>query len=62
MKALQNANFVNILFICNMQQKGRNMLKNISWPIKKSNTGICFFNFLDISLKQGGTLSLPAFK
>lgn len=39
------------------------MLKNRSWPIKESNPGIhFFFNFLNISLKQGGALSLLSFK
>ena len=39
------------------------MLKNIFWPIKESNPGIHFFlNFLNISLKQGGTFSLLSFK
>ena len=65
MNALQNANFVKTVFICNMQQEGRDMLKNISWPIKESNPGVrffFFFFFLSISLKQGGTFSLLSFK
>ena len=45
MNALQNANFVKTVFICNMQQEGRDMLKNISWPIKESNPGVRFFFF-----------------
>lgn len=45
MNALQNANFVKTVFICNMQQEGRDMLQNISWPIKESNPGIRFFFF-----------------